>query len=240
MDLISHASVWTWLGPVLSFVGTLVLFGGTMITLWRTNGSADRRHGEQMTAAETQHDADMKAADDRYLADQNDTNSRHHQDTVAAQAQHDAQLAAMRAEGRADRVAQRTDRFRDEVANLLGERWATEKAAYELATNAAEYHTDLHNPAVENRRIAELLQVRDEYTPQLNKVEHLAIRASLLTNDGEISSVLDGIRIAAQSWKNLVDQDPLENFIGMRHTLDGEFARLEQLTRRLVTADGDD
>jgi hypothetical protein len=147
-------------------------------------------------------------------------------------------LKNTREEGRRGRAAQRNDRFREEVANLIGERWATEKAAYELATNAAEYHTDLHNEAVESERIAELLQVRDEYTPQLNKVEHLAIRASLLTNDGQISAVLDEIRTAAQGWKDLVDQDPIEKFIGIRDRLDNDFARLEDLTRRLVTSDG--
>lgn len=35
--------VWTWLGPVLTFCGSVLLFGGAMITVWRTNKSAARR-----------------------------------------------------------------------------------------------------------------------------------------------------------------------------------------------------
>lgn len=43
VELIQHASVWAWLTPALQFIGTLVLFAGSMIVLWRTNKSADRR-----------------------------------------------------------------------------------------------------------------------------------------------------------------------------------------------------
>ena len=65
-----------------------------------------------------------------------------------ADRRHREQLAATQAEGRADRAAERNDRFREEVANLLGERWATDKAAYKLATAADEYHTDHERPEV--------------------------------------------------------------------------------------------
>jgi hypothetical protein len=239
VDIISHASVWTWLGPVLAFVGTLVLFGGTMITLWRTNKSADRRHGEQMKAAKDQHDADMKAAEDRYLADQSDTNSRHHQDMAAAQQRQDDQLAAMRAEGRADRTAQRNDRFREEVANLIGEKWNTVNAAYELADAVGEFQRTNDDPDVAPKdRFWKARGVRDKYTPQLNKVEHLAIRASLLTNDAETSAMLDEIRTVAQMWKDLVANDPYETFIEIRDRLETAFNQLETLTRKLVTSDG--
>jgi hypothetical protein len=156
-----------------------------------------------------------------------------------ADRRHWEQLAATKAEGRADRAAQRNDRLREEVANLLGERWATDKAAYQLATAVDEYQTDKERPEVTaNERVTKALDVRDEYTPQLNKVEQLAIRASLLTNDAEISSVLNAIRSVAQLWKNLVDSDPIETYAEIRDRLSNDFARLESLTRRLVTADG--
>lgn len=176
-------SLWTWLGPVLAFCGSLLLFAAAMITLWRTNKAAERRLDRQL-------------------------------------------------------CADRADRLRTEVADLLGERWATEKAAYELATNADQYQTDLHNSTVPAERVAKLLKVRDEHTPQLNKVEHLAIRASLLTNDAAISAVLDEIRTAAQGWKDLVGGDPIEKFIEIRDKLDAKFGELETLTRNLVTSDG--
>ena len=149
------------------------------------------------------------------------------------------QLATMQAEGRTDRVAQRNDRFREEVANLLGERWATDNAAYELATAADEYSTDKVRPEVSpHDRVTAVLEVRDEHTPQLNKIEHLAICASLLTNDAEISGVLTAIRRAAQVWKELVDGDPIEKYMGMRDVLDNSFSQLETFTRTLVTSDG--
>ncbi len=156
-----------------------------------------------------------------------------------ADRRHREQLAATQAEGRADRAAERNDRFREEVANLLGERWATDKAAYKLATAADEYHTDHERPEVPpGERFAKALKVRDEHTPQLNRVEHLAIRASLLINDAEISDVLTAIRTVAQLWKDLVDRDPIETYIEIRGRLDNAFARLETLTCKLVTSDG--
>jgi hypothetical protein len=39
----SQPSVWTWLTPVLTFCGSVLLFAGAMITLWVTNRRADRR-----------------------------------------------------------------------------------------------------------------------------------------------------------------------------------------------------
>ena len=153
---------------------------------------------------------------------------------------HLEQLAAMKVEGRADRAAERNDHLREEVANLLGERWATDNAAYKLATAADEYQIDRdERPQISaNQRFNKALEVRDEHTPQLNKVEHLAIRASLLTNDAETLSVLTSIRNVAQLWKNLVDSDPIETYSEIRDTLTADFARLEALTRRLVTSDG--
>jgi hypothetical protein len=216
VEIVNEGSQWAWLAPILSLIGSALLFGGGLYGVFRTNATAAVRQRQELDAVKLRHDADL----------------------AAEQKHHEEQLETVRTENRAERAAQRNDRFREEVANLLGERWATERAAYELATNAAEYYTDLHNPAVAGERIAELLQVRDEHTPQLTKVEHLAIRASLLTNDGQISAVLDGIRMAAQGWKDLVDQDPMENFIGIRDRLDNDFARVEDLTRRLVTSDG--
>ncbi|WAI52978.1 hypothetical protein OUZ54_13850 [Mycobacterium avium subsp. paratuberculosis] len=156
-----------------------------------------------------------------------------------ADKRHREQLDTTRAEGRADRAAERNDRLREEVANLLGERWATDKAAYKLATAADEYKTDRQRPEVSaNERFNKALQVRDEHTPQFNKVEQLAIRAWLLTTDAGISSTLDAIRTVAQLWKDLVDSDPIETYTEIRDRLNKDFGRLEVLTRQLVTSDG--
>lgn len=157
----------------------------------------------------------------------------------AANRRHREQVSTTHAEGRAERAARRNDRFREEVANLLGERWQTENVAYELADAIGEYQRDRDNPEVSpNERFWKARGVRDEHTPQLNKVEHLAIRASLLTNDAEISAVLDEIRTIAQLWKDLVDNDPYEKFIEIRDRVRAAFTQLEILTRRLVTSDG--
>lgn len=43
VDVLGHASSWTWLAPVLAFIGTLILFGAAMITLWRSNKAANTR-----------------------------------------------------------------------------------------------------------------------------------------------------------------------------------------------------
>jgi hypothetical protein len=69
-------------------------------------------------------------------------------------------------------------------------------------------------------------------------VEHLAIRASLLTTDRDISTILDEIRTSAQMWKDLVDSDPIEKYVEIRNSLDANFAKLETLTRNVVTSDG--
>jgi hypothetical protein len=42
----SQPSVWTWLAPVLAFVSSLILFGGSMFGVWWTNRTADRRASE--------------------------------------------------------------------------------------------------------------------------------------------------------------------------------------------------
>jgi hypothetical protein len=47
VEIVNEASVWTWLGPVLSFFGTLLLFTGSIIVLWLTNKAADWRAAEE-------------------------------------------------------------------------------------------------------------------------------------------------------------------------------------------------
>jgi hypothetical protein len=216
VEVVNDASPWQWVTPVGAFVGTVLLFFGGLIGVYITKEAAARRQKDELDAANTKHTAAM----------------------TAAQNQHDEQLSAMRSEGRAERAAERNDRFREEVANLLGERWATENAAYKLATAKDEHNIDVETGVAPNERFKKALDVRNEYTPQLNKVELLAIRASLLTNNVEVSAVLDEIRVVAQMWKDLVDRDPIETFMEIRGRLDTGFAELETLTRKLVTSDG--
>jgi hypothetical protein len=49
--------VWAWLAPVLAFTGTLILFGGSLIVLWRTNQAADRRTTD---ALQNERDRDFR------------------------------------------------------------------------------------------------------------------------------------------------------------------------------------
>jgi hypothetical protein len=216
VEVVNDASPWQWITPGGAFVGTVLLFSGGLIGVHITNKAAARRTKDELDAANTKHTAAM----------------------TAAQNQHDEQLSAMRSEGRAERAAQRNHRFREEVANLLGERWATENAAYKLATAGDEYNIDVETGVSPRERSSKVLDVRNEHTPQLNKVELLAIRASLLTDNADVSSVLYEIRAVAQKWKDLVDGDPIETFMEIRAGLDTGFAELEKLTRKLVTSDG--
>jgi hypothetical protein len=47
VEIVSEASVWTWLGPVLSFFGTVLLFTGSLLVMRLTNRAADRRAAEE-------------------------------------------------------------------------------------------------------------------------------------------------------------------------------------------------
>jgi hypothetical protein len=47
VDIVDHASVWVWLAPVLAFAGTVLLFGGSMFALWRSNSAADKRERDK-------------------------------------------------------------------------------------------------------------------------------------------------------------------------------------------------
>jgi hypothetical protein len=47
VEIVNEASVWTWLGPVLTFLASVLLFTGSLIVLWRTNKAADRRAAEE-------------------------------------------------------------------------------------------------------------------------------------------------------------------------------------------------
>lgn len=210
VEIVNQASPWAWLAPILALLGSALLFSGGLYGVHKTNEAAANRQRSELNAAQAKHNAEM----------------------AAAQAHHDEQLTALRTEGRADRAAERNDRFRQEVANLLGERWATEKAAYKLAENADDHFTG------QGVTSEDLQKVRNEHTPQLNKVEHLAIRAALLTNDWKILAVLTQVRTAAQGWMDLVDGAPMATFISVRDRLDGAFEELEALTRQLVTSDG--
>ncbi len=57
VDVINHASVWTWLAPVLTFCGSVLLFVGAMITVWWTNRAASSRSKAEIEAT---HDRDFR------------------------------------------------------------------------------------------------------------------------------------------------------------------------------------
>src|SRR5262249_11860873 len=61
-------------------------------------------------------------------------------------------------------------------------------ASHSKILRAGEYDIDAETADVsDDERVTKVLEVRDLLTTQLNKVELLAIRASLLTNDQEAS-----------------------------------------------------
>ncbi|MBS4729859.1 hypothetical protein MSM1_19975 [Mycobacterium sp. SM1] len=55
-------SVGVWLAPVLAFCGSALLFGGAMITLWRTNLAAFKRQTRELAAKDQEAKADRAAA----------------------------------------------------------------------------------------------------------------------------------------------------------------------------------
>jgi flagellar biosynthesis GTPase FlhF len=169
----NESSPWVWLAPILAFVGTVLLFAGALINGWWTNDSASERQRQALEAAQTQHDAHM----------------------AATQRQHEAQLAAMRAEGAADRAAQRADKLREDVASVLAERWPTLDAAIAMADAADEYRRDRESPDVSAReRAARFSDVRKQQRDHFNRLMQLTIRASLLTNDAEVTAILGELR----------------------------------------------
>jgi hypothetical protein len=58
----SQPSLWAWLAPVLTFCGTLMLFAGTMIALWRTNKAALARQNRELEAKRVEGVADRASA----------------------------------------------------------------------------------------------------------------------------------------------------------------------------------
>lgn len=58
----NQPSLWTWLAPALTFCGTLVLFAGTMIALWRTNNAASTRQTAEIEAKRLEGVADRASA----------------------------------------------------------------------------------------------------------------------------------------------------------------------------------
>jgi hypothetical protein len=120
VEILNEASPWQWLTPIGAFVGVVLLFFGGLIGVYLSNDAASKRQRQELDVIQTRHDTEM----------------------TTAQRRHEEQLAAMRAEGRAERAAQRNDRFREEVANLIGEKWKTVNIAYELAEAADQYFRD--------------------------------------------------------------------------------------------------
>lgn len=56
------SSVWSWLAPVLTFCGTVILFGGSMVVLWRTNKAAFKRQTRELDAKKDEAKANRAAA----------------------------------------------------------------------------------------------------------------------------------------------------------------------------------
>src|ERR1700737_1624114 len=62
VEIISHASFWTWLAPpLIAFGSSVVLFSGTLYTLYRTNKAAAQRLEIQLEAAKAER-VDERAA----------------------------------------------------------------------------------------------------------------------------------------------------------------------------------
>lgn len=55
-------SLWTWLAPVLSLMGTALLFTGSLVVMWRTNAAAADRQMRDLDAARTARSEERSVA----------------------------------------------------------------------------------------------------------------------------------------------------------------------------------
>ena len=56
------ASIWAWLAPVLTFCGSALLFGGSLLVVWRTNLAALNRQTRELDAKKEEATANRAAA----------------------------------------------------------------------------------------------------------------------------------------------------------------------------------
>ena len=153
----------------------------------------------------------------------------------AADDRHKEQLEAARAESMADRGAQRADKFREDVAGILAERWPTLDAAIAMADAADEYRRDRETPGVSAReRASKFSAVRTQQRDNFNRLMHLTIRASLLTNDADLLAVLGDLREMARNGWNAISKtingqgDPYEEEIKFRDTFQQSSVNLKR------------
>ena len=140
---------------------------------------------------------------------------------------------------RTELTAKRAEQFRDEVATVLVERHSISKAAIWAASAVRSHQIDAELNHHTSESLTKFFNARNEYLPQFNRLEQLAIRASLFTNDTEAMGTLDAVREVADKAKSIFDVDEGTDPIDVAHDvctdLDNEFKRLETVTRRLST-----
>jgi len=62
VEVVSHSSVWSWLAPpLIAFASSVVLFAGTLFTLWRRNRAAAERLYAELAADRAQKAAELAA-----------------------------------------------------------------------------------------------------------------------------------------------------------------------------------
>jgi hypothetical protein len=186
---------------VLTFSGTLVLFTGTMIALWRTNKAASTRQK--------------------------------------------AEIEAKRLEGVADRASARAYQLRVEVAAILAERPTTldsQRRLFEATfQHRVEVDADTVSPAERSRKVLDVRQLHIEHS---DKLEHLVIRALLLTTDANIEAALSKVRSIAHNWNEPMlaaqsEPNNVEKFDGLRTRLTTALDELETATRKLTAIESD-
>lgn len=62
VTIVNEASTWSWLAPVLTFFGSVLLFGGSIYVMQRTNRAAFERQTRDLAAAREEAKADRASA----------------------------------------------------------------------------------------------------------------------------------------------------------------------------------
>jgi hypothetical protein len=193
--LSSQPSIWEWLAPVLTFLGTGLLFLGGIIGVNRTNTAAATRLNTELTAA--------------------------------------------RQARAAQRASERADQFRDEVASIVAEQKEMIKCQTRASLAGAMRQIHPNDNEVE----LQFLPARQETLEVFNRVEQLAIRASLFTNDLKAINSLTDIRELAEQSKELLtprpEVNPTDIVAGLVERTNTAFDQLQSVTRELSTTDVD-
>jgi hypothetical protein len=211
VQIISHENVWTWLAPpLITFGSSVVLFFGTLFTLWRSIRANSAQLDKQLEAARTEKVNERAAAHADQFRDE---------------------VASILAERQSLRQAQA-------YAAFAVARWRGYSASDDETTDDTPIDDKwFENQETEATKF---MDSRNKYLTEFNRFEQLVIRASLFTNDAEAIAVLDKLRKLLEQSKQLFNTPEEKNPQDEAHELIKQvgttFKELENCTRRMSTA----